>query len=89
MPPAADHAVVLILGKPARAEACLEVMKGGAGGDLDDNVDVLCGPDRWGAGVGDPQRHGGAADEDEVFEQLAERVGSKLEKLDAHPAADA
>lgn len=46
MTPAADHAVLLIFGEATFAQPHLEVVKGTARRDLDDDVDVLGGADR-------------------------------------------
>jgi hypothetical protein len=79
----------LILGEAALAQPRFEVVERASRRGLDDNVHVFRGADGRGARVADPDRYRGSADEHDLVEQRAERVGCQLQQRDAHAAAAA
>ncbi len=89
MSPSADHPALLILGEVTSAELALEGLEARPGRDLDDHVDVLGRPNGRRSRIGDPQRHGRSADENDLLEQAVECGRGELEKLDAHATAGA
>ena len=84
VPPAADHFALAVLGEPALTELGLELVKRGSRCHLDYDVDVYRRPDFHSAGPRHPQLDSRAADEHDVVNQLAERVGGDLKQLDVH-----
>lgn len=72
------RSVTSVRGEVTPAQPRLEVVKGAARADLDDDVDVLGRADGRGTRVGDPERHRRAADEDDLVEELAKGVGGEL-----------
>lgn len=65
-----DKAAALVV--PRISKSLLERVQRGASEDLDDGVNVLGGPRRRGAGIGDPQNDGCAADEHDLVDQRPE-----------------
>jgi hypothetical protein len=74
---------------PTLARTGTEPVVLGAGRHLADDIDVVGCADGRSRGIGDPEMHGGAADEDDLVEQRAEDGGGGLELERAHrfPAA--
>ena len=82
MAPPADHFALAVFGEPALTELGVELVKRGSRCHLDYNVDRR--PDFHTAGPRHPQLDSRPADEHDLVNQLAERVGGDLKQLDVH-----
>src|SRR5680860_163160 len=79
---AADHAALLVVFEPHFPDSLLEPMVFLQGGDLDDHVDVVGGPEFRRRLIGDPQLDRGSTDEDDLGKQVAEVFGCELQHPD-------